>query len=155
MTSKMTYKMIDFKTDNSIKEIDFNKLNNAFTVNNTNSEIYPINEIHQINIQLLDNKEIIDLNKEFRGKDYLPDVLSFDYRQEKMFEHEISGEVFISLEKAKEQAKDKGHSLTEELLFLAIHGILHVLGFDHNTDEEEKIMNNFENLINKSYINLT
>ena len=70
-----------------------------------------------------------------------------------MFDHELSGEVFISLEKAKIQADEKGHSLNEELIFLVIHGILHVLGFDHKDDEQEMEMKKFEELILAQYKN--
>ena len=151
MTRTDNINMIDFISNNSLPSIDFKKLNKAICKLNKDSIIYPEGECHSINVQLLENNEIISLNKEFRQKDYLPDVLSFDYRQEKMFEHELSGEVFISLEKAKSQAEEKNHSLEEELLFLTIHGILHVLGYDHKNDEQEAEMKNFEELINKEY----
>lgn len=143
--------MIEFISNNSLPSIDLNKLKDAILTLNENNEIYPGSQRHSINIQLLENEEIISLNKEFRQKDYLPDVLSFDYRQEKMFEHELSGEVFISLEKAQMQAEEKNHSLDEELLFLTIHGILHVLGYDHKNDEQEAEMKRFEELINMQY----
>ena len=146
-------KMINIITDNSIPEIDFKKLENSLLKVNNNQDLYTSTEKHSINIQLLGNTDIINLNKEFRDKDYLPDVLSVDYRQEKMFDHELSGEVFISLEKAKIQADDKGHSLNEELIFLAIHGILHVLGFDHKNDQQELEMKKFEELILAQYKN--
>ena len=143
--------MIQIITDNSLKEIDFKKLENCLLKLNYENLIYNKKEKHTINIQLLGNKEIIELNKEFRNKDYLPDVLSFDYRQEKMFDHELSGEVFISLEKAKLQATDKKHSLNNELIFLIIHGILHVLGYDHINDKQEAEMKNLEQLILNLY----
>ena len=143
--------MIKIITDNSIKEIDFKKLENCIIKLNKKNSIYNKEDKHSINIQLLSNEEIIKLNKEFRDKDYLPDVLSFDYRQEKMFEHELSGEVFISLEKAKTQAKEKRHSLEDELTFLVIHGILHVLGYDHKNDKQEEEMKKFEELILDHY----
>ena len=143
--------MIKIITDNSIKEIDFKKLENCIIKLNKKNSIYNKEDKHSINIQLLSNEEIIKLNKEFRDKDYLPDVLSFDYRQEKMFEHELSGEVFISLEKAKTQAKEKRHSLEDELTFLVIHGILHVLGYEHKNDKQEEEMKKFEELILDHY----
>ena len=145
--------MINIISDKSIPEIDFEKLENSIFKVNKNQDLYPLDEKHSINIQLLGNTDIINLNKEFRGKDYLPDVLSFDYRQEKMFDHELSGEVFISLEKAKTQASEKGHSLKDELIFLVIHGILHVLGFDHKDDKQEMEMKTFEDLILTQYKN--
>ncbi|MBI95813.1 rRNA maturation RNase YbeY [bacterium] len=143
--------MIHIVSDNSLKEISFKKLENCILKLNNKNLIYNRQEKHTINIQLLKNKEIIELNKEFRNKDYLPDVLSFDYRQEKMFEHELSGEVFISLEKAKQQATDKKHSLNDELIFLIIHGILHVLGYDHKNDKQEAEMKNLEQAILNLY----
>jgi len=138
--------MIEIYTNSDIKHINISKLAECA------SKVLKLEESHIVNLELLENEAIIALNKEFRGKDYLPDVLSFDYRQDKMFEHEISGEIFISIEKATEQAKEKELPLNYEILFLATHGLLHTLGFDHNNDEEENEMKDKEYKIMNEYL---
>jgi probable rRNA maturation factor len=89
-----------------------------------------------LNVILVDNAEIRRLNREFRGLDKPTDVLSFDNAED---EHEL-GDVFISLEKAREQAAEYGHSFERELGFLACHGFLHCNGYDHQNPEEETTM---------------
>lgn len=92
---------------------------------------------------LIDTPERIQtLNREFRHVDAVTDVLTFP-----SWEGEISlsadgylGDIMICYERAKEQAAAYGHSLTRELSFLAVHGVLHLLGYDHMTEEEERVM---------------
>ncbi len=82
------------------------------------------------------------LNRDFRNVDAVTDVLTFP-----AWEGEISlsadgylGDIMICYERAKEQAVSYGHSLTRELSFLAVHGVLHLLGYDHMTEAEERVM---------------
>ena len=82
------------------------------------------------------------LNREFRNVDAVTDVLTFP-----AWEGEISlsadgylGDIMICYERAKEQAASYGHSLTRELSFLAVHGVLHLLGYDHMTEADERVM---------------
>lgn len=93
---------------------------------------------------LIDNTEMQDLNLQFREKDYPTDVLSFP-----SFEKNYLGEIFISTDKVKEQAKDYGHSAEREFAFLLVHGMLHLLGYDHHTNVEETIMFGKQNEILK------
>jgi len=101
-----------------------------------------------ISISLVNNEFIHNMNREFRKIDRPTDVISFAYidnekdRQAFLFKkHEIIlGEIYISIEKANEQAKEYGHSLDHELCFLFIHGLLHLLGYDHLKKEDEDIM---------------
>ncbi len=95
-----------------------------------------------INIILVSNETIQDLNKTYRGKDAVTDVLTFPAD----LDDEL-GDVFISLEKAKQQAKDYGHSITRELAFLTIHGFLHALGYDHQTKNDKERMFALQNNI--------
>ncbi len=81
------------------------------------------------------DKKIWELNKKYRGKDNPTDVLSFGYKKS-----EWRGDIIISLDTAKKQAKEKGHSLEKELKILFVHGMLHAAGFDHETDAEEARM---------------
>ncbi|HHU91990.1 MAG TPA: rRNA maturation RNase YbeY [Halanaerobiaceae bacterium] len=88
----------------------------------------------EISFALVDNEQIQELNKEYRGIDEPTDVLSFP------MDEEIWGDIIISTEKVLSQAEEYGHSLERELGFLAVHGILHLLGYDHQSAEEEAVM---------------
>lgn len=95
------------------------------------------------NIILVDNDYIHKLNKEYRGIDRVTDVISFaleDSQDEVKLDFRVLGDIYISVDKAKDQAKEYGHSFLRELSFLTIHGLLHLLGYDHMTKEEEEIM---------------
>jgi len=80
---------------------------------------------------------IHELNKTYRQMDKPTDVLSFINDD---VEDNSLGDVFISIEQAKKQAVDYGHSFEREIGFLAVHGYLHLKGFDHHTEAEEKLM---------------
>lgn len=101
-----------------------------------------------LNLILTDDAHITNLNHKFTGRDGPTDVLSFPFPGERLpTEEKIWGEVYISLDRASEQAKDYGASLKEEVKRLVIHGILHLLGYDHRTKEETKIMREKEDQI--------
>ena len=91
---------------------------------------------------LVDNAYIHDLNKTYRGMDRPTDVITFALEDTKDMETvpRMLGDIYVSIEKAKEQAIQYGHSLRREICFLVVHGFYHLLGFDHQTLEEEKIM---------------
>ena len=97
-----------------------------------------------IELILVGDKKIHELNKEYRKKDKPTDVISFAYLEVTEYEKSegdiIVGDIFISVDTAKMQARDKGHDLKRELAILFVHGLLHVFGFDHQTDEEEAEM---------------
>lgn len=96
------------------------------------------------NLIIVDNKYIHKLNKDYRGIDRVTDVITFALEDEDSVvvpsEERILGDIYISLEKAKEQAEEYNHSLLRELSFLAVHGFYHLLGYDHVTKEEERVM---------------
>ena len=94
-------------------------------------------------IILVDNEKIHELNKTYRGIDRPTDVISFAYEdneEKKNEDFRVLGEIFISIPKMKEQAKEYGHSEERELCFLLVHGLLHLLGYDHQTKEDEVVM---------------
>jgi len=111
-------------------------------------------EDFEVSISFVDNKEIQTLNKEYRNIDAPTDVLSFpmlEYDEEVSDDEILSdeeyidaemplGDIVISTEKAIEQAKEYGHSQEREIAFLLVHGMLHLLGYDHLNAEDEKIM---------------
>ncbi|AUZ39511.1 Endoribonuclease YbeY [Bacillus paralicheniformis] len=102
----------------------------------------------EVSVTIVNNEEIQKINKEYRGKDYPTDVISFALEEDGEGEIEIIGadmppvlgDIIISADKAREQAEEYGHSLMRELGFLTVHGFLHLLGYDHMTEEEEKEM---------------
>lgn len=100
-------------------------------------------ENSELSITLTDDENIHALNKKYRGIDRATDVLSFAFRESDEpqildSEIEILGDIIISVERAKMQAEDFGHSFLREIIFLEVHGILHLLGYDH-IDEQDRI----------------
>ncbi len=107
----------------------------------------------EFNIIIVDNKKIREINKIYRKIDRETDVISFaleDYEDIKL-PHRLLGDIYISIDKAIEQAKEYQHSLLRELGFLSIHGLLHLLGYDHMKEDEEKIMFDKQREILDSY----
>ncbi len=96
----------------------------------------------EITLILVDDGQIRELNRTYRKLDRVTDVLAFDLQDEMTGKEEdhILGDVVISVESAAAQAKEYGHSLEREIAFLAVHGILHLLGYDHSSAAEEKEM---------------
>lgn len=94
------------------------------------------------NIIIVHNDYIHELNKNYRGIDRETDVITFALFDDKTFnpEEKILGDVYISIDKAKSQSEEYGHSFLRELCFLAVHGMLHLLGYDHMKKEEEEVM---------------
>ena len=144
----------------------FNSLNKFKIYNTTNEKIVEIKYMKKVlkfalkyekvvnatfNVIIVDNEEIHRINKTYRKIDKPTDVISFaleDNKTEEIFsEKRVLGDIYISIDKAKEQAKEYGHSLKRELCFLSVHGILHLLGYDHIEKEDEKIMFERQELI--------
>lgn len=94
----------------------------------------------EVSITFVDNAEIQELNKNFRNIDKPTDVLSFPFDNSFNLPVRVLGDVIISTEKAQFQSDEYGHSLTREIGFLMVHGVLHLLGYDHMTEEDEKEM---------------
>ena len=101
----------------------------------------------EVSVTLVDNEAIRSINNEHRGIDRATDVLSFPMGDGEYFEVDpdtdavLLGDIVISLERAKEQAEEYGHSFRREVAFLITHSLFHLLGYDHvNSEEEEKVM---------------
>ena len=92
----------------------------------------------EVSITFVGNSKIKELNKTYRDKDEVTDVLSFP------IDEELLGEVIISLPRALEQAEDYGHSLRREVAFLMVHGLLHILGYNHKSDADKAEMRKAE-----------
>lgn len=101
-----------------------------------------------ISVTMVDNEFIHQINRIYRHIDRPTDVITFafldgDKNREKLLKSKtdvVLGDIYISTEKAKEQAETYGHSIDRELSFLFVHGLLHLLGYDHMTEADEKIM---------------
>ena len=107
-----------------------------------------------LNVVIVDNKKIQEINKKYRGKDAVTDVISFAFEEVNDVEYDnvrFLGEIYISYERCKEQAKDFGHSVKREFCYLAVHGLLHLLGYDHMVEEDKKVMRALEEEILNEY----
>ncbi len=95
-----------------------------------------------VNIVLVTNEYMRELNRTYRNKDEVTDVLTFTATIE-----EELGDIFIAPRKALEQARGHGHTFKRELAFLVVHGFLHAIGYDHDTEEKELVMFNLQEKI--------
>ena len=137
-------------------ELDFNSFDESL---NNYEEIYDnllkktlehlsLNFEPFISVTIVDNAYIHEINKTYRHIDRPTDVISFAFlddnpKRDELFKSGqmvVLGEIYISYEKAQEQALSYGHSLDRELKFLFVHGLLHLLGYDHMKKEDEEIM---------------
>ncbi len=102
----------------------------------------------EVSVSFVDDRTIQALNRDYRGLDEPTDVLSFSQLEGESDEPAVQGEtggktlgdIVISLETAARQAEEYGHSLGREIGFLAVHGLLHLLGFDHENEAEDENM---------------
>ena len=110
----------------------------------------------EFNIIIVDNDYIHELNKNYRNIGRPTDVITFaleDYEDGIKLEHRMLGDIYISIDKAISQAEEYGHDLRREICFLAVHGFLHLLGYDHMEKEEEEIMFSLqEEILNEANI---
>ena len=137
----------------------FNNTNNKIDIEELSNYIkYVVGELKIdnaiFNIIFIDNEEIRKINKEYRNVDRETDVISFaleDNMDGVYDDFRLLGDIYISYEKALEQAKIYNHSVKREVFFLATHGILHLLGYDHMEEDDEKVMFDLQNKLLDSY----
>ncbi|HBG5343455.1 TPA: rRNA maturation RNase YbeY [Clostridioides difficile] len=113
---------------------------------------------YEVSLSFVDNKEIHELNREYRGVDRVTDVLSFPLLSDDFddfeLEEESLGDIVVSLERALEQSIEYNHSFEREVCFLICHSMFHLLGYDHDTDENTREMREKEeHILNK--LNIT
>lgn len=107
-----------------------------------------------LNIVLVNNKRIQKINKEYRNIDAVTDVISFAFEEVNDVNYDdirFLGEIYISYERCCEQAQEFGHSVRRELCYLAVHGLLHLLGYDHMNEKDKKVMRTIEEEILNEY----
>lgn len=137
----------------------FNNTDNDINTNELSDYIkYVVKELNIenaiFNIIFIDNKEIRDINREYRNVDRETDVISFaleDNMDVVYDDFRLLGDIYISYEKAIEQAETYNHSVKREVFFLATHGILHLLGYDHMEEDDEKVMFGLQNELLDGY----
>jgi probable rRNA maturation factor len=121
-------------------------------------EMESVPDLTELSVTFVENERIQEINREYRGKDQPTDVISF--AMEEMGEGEIEiigdhipkhlGDLIISIEQAKLQSEEYGHTYYRELGFLTVHGFLHLLGYDHmNEEDERKMFTRQEEILNE------
>ena len=107
-----------------------------------------------LNIVIVDNKRIQEINKQYRNKDAVTDVISFAFEEVDDIKYKdvrFLGEIYISYERCVSQASEYGHSIKREFCYLVVHGLLHLLGYDHIKEEDKKVMRALEEEILNEY----
>ena len=107
-----------------------------------------LNNFFIFEVDLVDASTIHEINKTYRNVDRETDVISFAFEDDSSYKKLVSnqdvprdiGEIFICVDVAKRQAEEYKHSFEREMAFLFVHGLLHLLGYDHMRDEDEKVM---------------
>lgn len=125
---------------------------------NSAAKVVKLPKNSEISILLVDNSYIKELNFIYRNQNRPTDVLSFAMNElaedepdyESLEDVNILGDIVVSLEKAVEQSEEYGHSISRELGYLVAHGMLHLIGYDHETEEETRGMRNLEEKIMQS-----
>ena len=117
-------------------------------------QVLKLKEKYVISVTFVRSQTMHKLNRDYRNIDRPTDVITFALEDNGKIELEggrVLGDIYISIDKAKEQAKEYNHSLKRELSFLMVHGFLHLLGYDHMNEEDEKVMFDKQERILDSY----
>ncbi len=135
---------IDFVFDNEVENFENNYEQDFTAIIEQALKTLGIEDDVEVSCVLVNDERIHEINREYRHIDRSTDVISFAMEDNDQFYVEgmprTLGDIFISVDHAKKQAEEYGHSLRREMCFLFTHGILHLLGYDHMTDEQEKEM---------------
>ncbi len=114
---------------------------------NAVAKLHDLDDMTEVDITIVDDEEIHQLNRDYRNVDRPTDVLSFaldedDEDEPELLEGQLHllGDIIISAETATRQAEEFGHGLEREIVYLAVHGLLHLLGYDHMIEEDKVIM---------------
>lgn len=142
--------MKEYITNTTKEEVSIDDIDNICEI--TFKKLKVKNPVYSITI--VDNEKIQEINRDYRGKDASTDVISFAFEESDDISYEdirFLGEIYISIDKAKAQAIEYGHSLKRELCFLTVHGLLHLLGYDHIEEEDRLVMRKQEEEILEAY----
>jgi probable rRNA maturation factor len=135
--------------DLNINFNDPSSLENKQLINNTVEYIMPraLFPEGELSISFITSEEMKELNEKYRNKQEPTDVLTFP-----MFEDELIGDIYICLEQVNLKARTHKIDKNEQLIMTIAHAFAHLLGYDHNNDEEREIMEDFEDFLLKRYI---
>jgi probable rRNA maturation factor len=142
----------NYTKDKSVKQAIFSKFlkNIQKKLTQKNNKFYIQNSNKTINLFIISDDKIKKINAKFRAQNKETDVISISYLESRQFpKEEVIGEIFISIDTAKEQAKKNHITLDKELSFLFIHGILHIFGYTHKTEKEYKTISDLTEKILK------
>lgn len=134
--------MIHYNLYGDTKDFDFSVRKVINSVLKTVKKLEGLKTEHIISFIIVDNEKIHEINRDYRNIDRPTDVISFatiDASPNRSLSYEL-GDIYISVEKVKEQAIEYGHSIMREFAFLVTHGTLHLLGYDHIEYDDEQIM---------------
>lgn len=142
--------MKDYIFNTTDEKIDTTELSNVleFACKHLNIE-NPL-----LNVVIVDNKRIQEINRDYRNKDAVTDVISFAFEEVEDVKYDdirYLGEIYISYERCVSQASEYNHSVKREFCYLAVHGLLHLLGYDHMNEEDKKVMRGLEEEILNEY----
>lgn len=133
----------DFHIDKELEQLIKNVILECINIEGIDSDV-------EVSLSFVDNKEIKELNKTYRNIDESTDVLSFPMEQDILVPMPLLGDIIISVEKAKEQSLEFGHSLTREISYLVAHSMYHLMGYDHMEQDEKSEMRIKEKLVMKN-----
>lgn len=133
----------DFHIDKELDQLIKNVILECINIEGIDSNV-------EVSLSFVDNKEIKELNKTYRNIDESTDVLSFPMEEDILVPMPLLGDIIISVEKAKEQALEFGHSLTREISYLVAHSMFHLMGYDHMEQDEKSEMRIKEKLVMKN-----
>lgn len=142
-----------------MEDIVFNlteeEINSDDLINVSNIVFKMLNVINPIyNIVIVDEEKIRQINREYRDKDSITDVISFAFEEKDNIVYNnfrLIGEIYICAKRAKEQAAEYGHTFRREICYLTVHGLLHLLGYDHMNEEDKIVMRNLEEKVLDEY----
>ena len=110
-------------------------------------EMEGVPEHYEVSLSFVLDDEIRELNKDYRGKDQPTDVLSFPMENNPDSPVKLLGDIVISVEKMIKQADEYGHSLDREMIYLVVHSVLHLLGYDHMDEKDKEVMRRKEEAV--------
>ena len=135
---------IDFALINEVNDFKEDYYQDYLNIINEASKQLEISDDLELSCILVDDQKIHEINRQYRNIDRATDVISFALEDNEQYYApgmpRSLGDIFISVDHARSQAQEYGHSLKREMCFLFTHGLLHLLGFDHMNAEDEQVM---------------
>ncbi len=125
--------MIRYFSEDISFELKNRSLNNRWLKFVASSEV---GRLGDVNIIFCSDRYLLDVNIKYLGHDYFTDIITFDYCEKDV----LSGDLFISVDSVRENATFYGASFNDELNRVMVHGLLHLIGYDDHTEEEQKVM---------------